>query len=258
MPAQQRLWVHDERRPTRARQHPAERRHEQPVATAKTRPARLALEHRELLAQDHDLDVVVQVAGRAGRQPDCPAQQQIDDGEEHEAGLLQEEGRSYETCWLHRQSRVSVPFTQVDGHTTRDTGHGRLLPYVGSAHLSMGDPRRCGPEPAVPMLTTAPVSCMNEFPHPTTSQRRVSKRRCIVARRQARPADHRTIDFWHPTPMPCAYEFASRVRTGASSDWLSGRRRGQAHAGEGDGSDRVTRIPRAGRVLAGIAPIPAW
>jgi hypothetical protein len=31
----------------------------------------------------------------------------------------------------------------------RDTGHGRLLPYVGSARLSVGDPRRCGPEPAV-------------------------------------------------------------------------------------------------------------
>ncbi len=37
-----------------------------------------------------------------------------------------------------------------DGHPTRATGHGRLLPYVGSARTSVGDPRRCGPEPAVP------------------------------------------------------------------------------------------------------------
>jgi hypothetical protein len=39
---------------------------------------------------------------------------------------------------------------QVDGCNTPDTGHGRLLPYGGSARFSVGDPRRCGPEPAVP------------------------------------------------------------------------------------------------------------
>jgi 5'-deoxynucleotidase YfbR-like HD superfamily hydrolase len=50
VPAQQRLRAHDKRRPTRARQNPADRRHEQPVSTAKTRPADLAREHRELMA----------------------------------------------------------------------------------------------------------------------------------------------------------------------------------------------------------------
>ena len=30
---------------------------------------------------------------------------------------------------------------EVDGHTMRDTGHGRLLPSVGSARLGVGDPR---------------------------------------------------------------------------------------------------------------------
>jgi RNA polymerase sigma-70 factor, ECF subfamily len=40
------------------------------------------------MAKDHDLDVVVQVAGRAGRQPECPAQRQVDEGEEHGADLL--------------------------------------------------------------------------------------------------------------------------------------------------------------------------
>lgn len=73
VPAQERLRAHYERRPTRAKENPADRRHEQPVSTAKARPPHLALEHRELMAKDHDLDVVVQVAGRAGRQPDCPA-----------------------------------------------------------------------------------------------------------------------------------------------------------------------------------------
>jgi hypothetical protein len=73
VPTQERLRAHYERRPTRAKENPADRRHEQPVSTAKARPPHLALEHRELMAKDHDLDVVVQVVGRAGRQPDCPA-----------------------------------------------------------------------------------------------------------------------------------------------------------------------------------------
>jgi hypothetical protein len=50
----------------------------------------------------------------------------------------------------HRDGVLVDVQPQVDGRTTRDTGHGRLLPYVGSARLSVGDPRRCGPEPAVP------------------------------------------------------------------------------------------------------------
>ena len=88
VPAQQRLRADDERGPTWARQNLAERGHEQPVSTAKTPPAGLALEHRELMAKDHDLDVVVQVAGRAGSQPECSAQQQVDEGEDHGADLL--------------------------------------------------------------------------------------------------------------------------------------------------------------------------
>src|SRR5215217_3214931 len=39
---------------------------------------------------------------------------------------------------------------EMDRREVRDTGHGRLLPYGGSARPSVGDPRRCGPEPAVP------------------------------------------------------------------------------------------------------------
>jgi hypothetical protein len=40
--------------------------------------------------------------------------------------------------------------TEMGWAKMRDTGHGRLLPYVGSARLSVGDPRRCGTEPAAP------------------------------------------------------------------------------------------------------------
>src|SRR4029453_13859442 len=37
---------------------------------------------------------------------------------------------------------------EMDRREVRDTGHGRLLRYGGSARPSVGDPRRCGPEPA--------------------------------------------------------------------------------------------------------------
>jgi hypothetical protein len=39
---------------------------------------------------------------------------------------------------------------EMDRREVRDTRHGRLLPYGGSARPGVGDPRRCGPEPAVP------------------------------------------------------------------------------------------------------------
>jgi len=61
MPAKERLRADKEGRPARAREHPAQGSHEHPVAAAKAWPGRLALQHRELMAKDHDLDVVVQV-----------------------------------------------------------------------------------------------------------------------------------------------------------------------------------------------------
>jgi hypothetical protein len=58
VPSKQRLRADQERRPSLAGEHPAERRHEQPIASAEARTAHLALEHSELM-KDEDLDVVV-------------------------------------------------------------------------------------------------------------------------------------------------------------------------------------------------------
>ena len=97
VPTQERLRTHQERKPPWARENPADRRHEQPVSTAKARPPHLTLEHRQLMAKDHDLDVVGQFAGRGGHEPDCPAHQHVDEGEEHGADLLPGRGsQSYE------------------------------------------------------------------------------------------------------------------------------------------------------------------
>jgi hypothetical protein len=60
VPAKERLGADHERRPRAPRQDPAQRRQEQPVATAKARPAELSLEDLQLVTKDHDLDFGLQ------------------------------------------------------------------------------------------------------------------------------------------------------------------------------------------------------
>jgi len=62
---------------TAAREHPAQRGHEQPIAAAKARPANTAPEYGEPMTKDQDLDVAVAILGGAACEPDQPAQQQV-------------------------------------------------------------------------------------------------------------------------------------------------------------------------------------
>ena len=62
---------------------PAQRSHEQPIAAAKARPANTAPEYGELMTKDQDLDVAVAILGGAACEPDQPAQQYVEDSEEH-------------------------------------------------------------------------------------------------------------------------------------------------------------------------------
>jgi hypothetical protein len=57
VPPKERLWADQERGPPSTRKDPADRGHEQAVATAKTRPADLALEDLQLMAKDQQLDL---------------------------------------------------------------------------------------------------------------------------------------------------------------------------------------------------------
>jgi len=70
--------------------------HEQPVAAAKTRPSRLALEDHQLVAQDHHLDVAGQIADTPSEQPDETAQQQYARAKTTDRTSHEKEGRSYE------------------------------------------------------------------------------------------------------------------------------------------------------------------
>jgi hypothetical protein len=48
----------------------------------------MALEDGELMTKDQDLEIVVPILGRAACECDQPAQQQVEDSEEHGTGLL--------------------------------------------------------------------------------------------------------------------------------------------------------------------------
>jgi hypothetical protein len=76
VPPKKSLRTDQERSPTRAREHPAQRSHEQPIAAAKARPGNTAPEYGELMTKDQDLDVAAAILGGATCERDQPAQQQ--------------------------------------------------------------------------------------------------------------------------------------------------------------------------------------
>jgi hypothetical protein len=85
----------------------------QPVLAAEAGPACLAPEDGELMAKDEDLDIVVPSIRRASRKGDQPAQEQVDEGEEHGSSLPSERPDPAKAL-LTGLIRVSVPFRASD------------------------------------------------------------------------------------------------------------------------------------------------
>jgi hypothetical protein len=78
MPAQQRLWRHEEARPAGAGQHPADGGEQRPIGGLQPGTRGLAAQHRELVAQHQDLQVVGGVAaGQQHQQLDGATQRQV-------------------------------------------------------------------------------------------------------------------------------------------------------------------------------------
>jgi hypothetical protein len=120
VPPKQRLRAHHERRPSCSRKRPADRRHEQPVATAKARPAHPALEDHQLVAKDHHLDFGVHlIVGGAGDQTDHAAQHQIHKTQEHVRTLPREGGAILRTRWSRRDQKFLCPSAK----RRSDVGH---------------------------------------------------------------------------------------------------------------------------------------
>ena len=101
MPNKERLWAHRERRPSSARERPADRGHEQPVEAAKTGPAHLSLEDLQLVTKDRQFDIPVQLVG-ASDKLDKAAQEQVHEREEHGQNLPREGGTILRTRWPQR------------------------------------------------------------------------------------------------------------------------------------------------------------
>ena len=112
MPSKERLRADQERGPPSTREDPADRGHEQAVATTKLRPGDMALEDLQLMAEDHQLNLGVHLfVGRARDPPDYTAQQT--DRREPRArteppGVRRPDGTNPRS---RQRSEVCVPFT---------------------------------------------------------------------------------------------------------------------------------------------------
>jgi hypothetical protein len=62
MPAKQRLRLDQERPPRSARQHPAQHGQQKPVARRELRPPHLPPQHRQLVPQHQDLELLCALA----------------------------------------------------------------------------------------------------------------------------------------------------------------------------------------------------
>ena len=62
LPAEQRLWLHQEGAPRAARQHPAESRKQYSIVRLEPRPVDLAAEDRPLVAEHKNLQLLRSVA----------------------------------------------------------------------------------------------------------------------------------------------------------------------------------------------------
>jgi hypothetical protein len=89
----------------------------------------------------------VQLAGRAGRQPECPAQQQVDEGEEHGADLLLARGPILRNalaaptiagfCALQAARTTTFPWAPATGGSCKRRGTKRALVAIGNQVLTI-------------------------------------------------------------------------------------------------------------------------
>jgi hypothetical protein len=130
VPAQQRLWLHQEHRPTCPWEHPAERRKQRTVLWLQAGPWMLAAQHRKLVAQYQNLDFLGLCRAEAEQdQLEAAAQRQVDERPDHT--------RPPPTKASKRRRIVALHQAVLAGD-----GHNRLLAPHGSK--SPG-PVRCRP-----------------------------------------------------------------------------------------------------------------
>src|ERR1700704_863222 len=83
MPAQQRRRRDQERRPALPRQEPGQRGQDQAISWCVAWPGNLAVKHRQLVAKDGNLDVLIVWFGTETDQPEDASYKEEDDGGGH-------------------------------------------------------------------------------------------------------------------------------------------------------------------------------
>jgi hypothetical protein len=84
VPAQQRLWRHDQPLPTARGKKPGEGRKESTISRTEQRPRPLPTQHRQLMPQNEQLDDLVELAAPTSHeQPHHRRERETDEREEH-------------------------------------------------------------------------------------------------------------------------------------------------------------------------------
>ena len=83
MPSQHRCRCHQERRPALSRQEPGQCGQDQAISWCVAWPGNLAVQHRQLVAKDCNLDVLIVWSGTETDQPEDASYEEEDDGRGH-------------------------------------------------------------------------------------------------------------------------------------------------------------------------------
>ena len=108
MPAQQRRRRDEERRPALPRQHPGQRGEDQAIGGGVARAGNLTVQHRQLVAQDGDLEILVVWLGTQADQPQDAPYEEEHEGRGHAGHLA--------SCisWLLRAAILSLHPSGLD------------------------------------------------------------------------------------------------------------------------------------------------
>ena len=115
VPTKERLWRDEEGAPAPSRQQPREGGEDRPIHRA-IGDARieLALEDAHLVAEHHDLDVLVRLGPpRGSEQAEDPAQAEVTEGECHGRSWSLAANTASEHCQLRAAIEVLVPYTSA-------------------------------------------------------------------------------------------------------------------------------------------------
>jgi len=163
VPAQQRLRLHEEARPADSWQCPADRREQDTVGGFQPRMWDLTAQHRELVAEHQDLQILSGIAtGEGDEQLDGSAERQVGELRQHPGGLQDGQGRRHNTAPWVREPAAQRPYPSLCTLRPRQ-------PHDRESQLPAD--RRGGQHPACVAQDRVPLGQGRQAPFPEDARR---------------------------------------------------------------------------------------